>query len=234
MGEQHGRDDSADIEENLRREQDASEMNAEAHLLRVEAAEHPTGELRCEDFGDDRPGDEHGGHDGDDDGESFLRVLLAFFGEKSRIDGDECDGGGAAGDDVVEPVGQGESGDVGVGHLSGAESVGDVGLADVSDDAREGDGRHQQQRRGEGGVLVRGTEEAEKTHRLQSNASDGVVRELSAVRNRERQLGFGNQGWEIFSVSVIACLRQLRLICSRRFRVGPPRPSHSDIYWSSS
>jgi hypothetical protein len=55
------------------------------------------------------------------------------------------------------PVRQGEGGDVGVGLLSGSEGEGDVGLADVSDDAGEGNGDHQQQRRGERGVLVRRT-----------------------------------------------------------------------------
>ncbi len=110
-------------------------MNAELHLLGREAVEHPAGELRGEDLGQDGAGDEHRGHHGDDDGESFLRVVLALFGQKTGIDGDESDRGGAAGDDVIEPVGQGEGGYVGVGLLSGAEGVGDVGLADVSDHA---------------------------------------------------------------------------------------------------
>src|SRR5258706_2244052 len=148
-------------------------MNTELHLLRREAVEHPTGELRREDLGHNGAGDEHGGHHGDDDGECFLRVLLALFREKAGIDGDERDRSGAAGHDVVEPVGQSECSDVGVGLLPGTESVGDVGLADVSDYARERDGAHQQQRRREGGVLVRWAEKAQQTHPSQINASCG-------------------------------------------------------------
>ena len=162
--EQDRRNDSANIKEDLRRQQDAREMNAEPHLLGREAVEHPAGELRREDLGQDGAGDEHRGHHGNDDGESFLRILLALFRQKPGVDGDEGDRSGAAGDDVVEPVGEGEGGDVGVGLLSGAESVGDVGLADVSDHARERDGRHQQQRCRKRRVLVRWAEEAQQTH----------------------------------------------------------------------
>ena len=143
--EQHRGNDSSNIKEDLRGQKNAREMNAESQLLGREAVEHPTGELRGEDLGEDGACDQHRGHHRNDDGESFLGVLLALFRQKPGIDGDECDGGGAAGDDVVEPVGEGESGDVGVGLLTGAEGVGDVGLADVSDHARERDGRHQQQ-----------------------------------------------------------------------------------------
>src|SRR5271165_709998 len=202
MREQDRRDYSSNIEEDLCRQKDAGEMHAELHLLGREAVEEPGDELRGEDLGDYGAGYEHGGHYSNDDVESFLRVVLALFRKKPCIDGDECDGGGAAGDDVVEPVGQGEGGYVGVGLLSGTKGVGDVGLADVSDDAREGDGRHQQQRRRKGGMLVRWTEEAEETHRLQINASVGGGGELSAGWCRERQLWALRQGLGIFLVGV--------------------------------
>jgi len=188
MGKQDGGDDSSDIKEDLRREQDAREMNTELQLLGREAVEHPAGELRGEDFGYDGAGDEHRGHHSDDDGESLLGVVLALLRQKAGVDGDESDRGGAAGDDVVEPVGQGEGGYVGVGLLSGAESVGDVGLADVSDHARERDGRHQQQRRRKRGVLVRGTKKAQQTHLWQINASGGWWQSYRGGENRGRQL----------------------------------------------
>ncbi len=66
--------------------------------------------------------------------------------------------------DVVKPVWEGEGGYVGVRLLAGTESVGDVGLANVSDHARERDGRHQQQRCRKRRVLVRWAEEAQQTH----------------------------------------------------------------------
>jgi len=53
--------------------------------------------------------------------------------------------------------------DVGVGLRSGAEGVGNVGLAHIADHARKHHRRHQQQRGREGRVLVRGAEEAQKS-----------------------------------------------------------------------
>ena len=101
------------------------------------------------------PDDQHHGHHGDDDGESFLRIGSRFSGEEAGVDRDERDRRCAAGDEVVEPIGQGEGGDVGVGLRAGTEGLGDVGFADVSDDARDHDGGHQQQRCGKRGVLMR-------------------------------------------------------------------------------
>src|ERR1035438_10190051 len=192
MREQDGRNNSSDIKEDLRGKKDAGQMNAELHLGGREAVEHPSGELRREDFGEDCASDQDRGHYGDDDGEGFLRVRLALFGQEPRVDGDEGDGGGASGDDVVEPVGEGEGGYVGGGLLAGTEGVGDVGLADVSDDALQGDGRLQQESRGERGVLVRRTEETEQAHRLQSNAS-----ERACGSYRRDGIGNGNPDWLI-------------------------------------
>jgi len=129
-------------------------MNAEIDLLWCEAGEHPAHELGREDLGQDGAGDQHGGHHGDDDGESLLRILLALFREETGVDRDKSDRSGASRDDVVEPVGQSKRGDVSVGLLAGSESIGNVGFADVSDGARERDGRHQKQRGRKGGVLM--------------------------------------------------------------------------------
>ena len=97
---------------------------------------HPAHELRREDFRDDGADDHHRGHDRDDDGKGLLRVGVALFRQKPRIDRDECNGSRAPGHDVVKPVRQSEGGDVGVGLRPGAECEGDVRLADVADHAR--------------------------------------------------------------------------------------------------
>jgi hypothetical protein len=91
------------------------------------------------------------------------KVFCVLLREKTGVDGNECDGGGAAGDQVVQPVGDGEASDIGVGLGAGAESPSNVGLADISDDARGHDGRHQQHGCRENAVLVRGPEMAEQS-----------------------------------------------------------------------
>ena len=155
--------DASNVKEDLRRQQNAGQMDGQIHLRGRETVKHPAHELRRKDFGDDRAHDHHRGHDRDDDGKSLLRVGVALLREKPRIDGDECNGGRAPGHDVVEPVGQGEGGDVSVGLRACAEGIGDVGLADVADHAREHDRRHQQQRGRESRVLVRRTKEPQKS-----------------------------------------------------------------------
>src|SRR5271163_3945505 len=137
MGEENCGDDASDIKENLRWEKDAREMHTELHLLGREAGNDAMDQLRGEDFCEDGSGDQNRGHYGDDDGESFLRVLLALFSEEPRVDGDEGDRGRASGDDVVEKIGQGEGSSVGVDQLSRSEGIGDIGFANVSDDAGE-------------------------------------------------------------------------------------------------
>ena len=161
--EQDCRDDAADVKEDLCGQQNAGQMDSQVHLRGREAVKHPAHELRREDFGEDGAHDHDRSHDRDDDGKGFLRVGIALLREKSRIDRDEGDRSRAPGHDVVEPVGQREGGDVGVGLRACAEGVGDVGLADVADHAREHDRRHQQQRGREGRVLVRGTKEPQKS-----------------------------------------------------------------------
>ncbi len=129
---------------------------------------HPAHELGGEDLGDGCTHDYHGRHHRDDHRESLLRVGVALLRKEARIDRDECNRRRASGHNVVEPVRQGESGDVGVGLRSGAEGVGNVSLAHIADHARKHDRRHQQQGGREGRVLVRGAEEPQKSgHGLQ-------------------------------------------------------------------
>ena len=116
--------------------------------------------MRGEDFGDDDASDENGRHYGDDDREGFLCVGLTFLGEEACVNRNEGDGGSASGNDVIEPVREREGGNVGIDLSSGAELVGDIGLADESDDTGKHNGRHEEHGRGEGAVLVRRAEEA--------------------------------------------------------------------------
>ncbi len=192
---QHRGHDAADVEEDLRRQQDAGEVNAEIELIGVETAEQVALDLRSEDFGEDGADPQHDRHHGDDDGEGLLRVLFFVLREEAGVDGNEGDGGGAAGDNVVQPVGNGETGDVGIGLRAGAEGPGDVGLADVSDDARRHDGRHQQQRGRKGAVLVRRPEMAEETvhsRRFRRKTQIEVIRtkELPQIYAEERRCFF--------------------------------------------
>ena len=90
-------------------------MDGQVDLRGREAVKHPAHELRRKDFSDDRSNDHHRSHHCDDDGEGLLRVGVALFREEPRIDRDEGNRSRAPGHDVIEPVGQGEGGDVGVG-----------------------------------------------------------------------------------------------------------------------
>ena len=91
MREQNRRNHSANVEEDLGGEKNARQMNTEIDLLGSEAGKHPADELGSEDFGQDGAGNQHGGHHGDNDRESLLRVVLAFFGEEAGVDGDKSD-----------------------------------------------------------------------------------------------------------------------------------------------
>jgi hypothetical protein len=141
-------------------------MNAQLQLLGIEAAEHMAFDLRCKDFCQDGPDPQHHGHYRHDDGKRFLCVLFFVLGQKSRVDRNKGDGGSSPGNEVVQPVGDGEAGDISVGLRTRAERPGDVGLAHIADDAREHDRRHEQQRRREGCVLVRRPQQAQKAVHL--------------------------------------------------------------------
>ena len=92
---------------------------------------------------------------------ALLRFLVAAPRGVAGVDGDEGDRRGATRQDVVEEVGQVEGADVGVGMESGAERPRDVGLAQITDDARQHDRDHQQQRGRQLGVLMGRTQVAQ-------------------------------------------------------------------------
>ena len=85
MRQQDGGNDTADVEENLRRQQNARQEYAELELPRVEAVEHPAFNRRREKLGATDPDQQDGCHHRDDDRERLLRVVLALLGQKTGI-----------------------------------------------------------------------------------------------------------------------------------------------------
>ena len=176
MREKHGGDNASDVKEDLGGKKDARETRAERELLSREAVEHPARDLRCKNFGNDHAGDEHRCHYSNDDRESLLRFSFALLREEAGVDRDKSNGGRASSDDVIQPVRKRESGNVSIHLSAGAELVGDVRLADESDDAREHDRRHQKHGRRKGAVLVRWAKEARQRHGLNDHCRwKGVV-----------------------------------------------------------
>src|SRR5580692_8925454 len=91
---QHRGNYSPDVEQDLGREQNAGEVNAKIKLLWLEVVEHEPRDLRCKDFRQDDANPQNQGHHGNDYGEGFLGIVLSFFRQESRVDGNEGDGNG--------------------------------------------------------------------------------------------------------------------------------------------
>ena len=182
--EQHGGNHSTHIKEQLRRQQNAGQVDAKLHLLRIELGEEKARNLGRKDFRQDNPDSQHGGHHGDDDRESLLRLAFLFLREKAGVDRNEGDGSSSAGHQVVQPVGNCEAGDVGVGRRSGAERVGNVGLAHVADHPREHDRRHEQQGGGKSAVLVRRTKPAQQTCEPRDRSRFGAEFAIFTIKGR--------------------------------------------------
>ena len=66
-----------------------------------------------------------------------LAFVFVVVGAVAIEDGDEGDGGCAADEEIVDPLGKVEGDVVGVCVVARAELVGDVLVADEADDARE-------------------------------------------------------------------------------------------------
>ena len=150
---------------------------------------HPADELRREHFRDDRADDHHRRHHGNHHGKSFLRVSVPFFGQKSCIDGDECNRSRAPSHNVVEPIRQRKRRDVSVGLAARPEGIGDVSLAHIPDHPREHYRSHEQHRGREGRVLVRRAEKAEHFgHSCESGIFFQSLPERYGQRGRYREI----------------------------------------------
>src|SRR6202050_5825094 len=74
--EQDRRYHTADIKENLRRQQNAREVYAQIDLILRKSLHKPAYKLWRKNLGPNRPHNHHGGHHRDNDGECFLRVRV--------------------------------------------------------------------------------------------------------------------------------------------------------------
>jgi hypothetical protein len=151
--EEDGGEDSAAEEEELRGEKDSGDAGAE-DALRRRGVEIDAGEEWGEDFGEKDRGAEDDDHSVEDDGEGAFAFGFVVGGAVAVEDGDEGDGGCAADEEVVDPLGEVEGYVVGVGVVACAEFVGDVLVADEADDAGEQCGEGEEESGGGGGVAV--------------------------------------------------------------------------------
>ena len=151
--EEDGGEDSAGEEEELRGKEDAGDAGAE-DALRGGWVEVDAGEEWGEDFGEEDGCAEDDDHGVEDDGEGALAFGFVVVGAVAVEDGDEGDGGGAADEEVVDPLGEVEGDVVGVGVVACAEFVGDVLVADEADDSGEERGESEEEGGGGGGVAV--------------------------------------------------------------------------------
>ncbi len=156
-------------------------MNAELHLLGAEIGKKMARDFRGKKFRQQDAHAQHRGHHGDDDRESFLRFVFLVLREKTGVDRNEGDGSGAARHQIIQPVGNGEAGDVGVGCGPGAEGIRDIGLAHIPDHARQHDRRHEQQRGRKRSVLMGRAKEANQAGEAANRAR---FRRLSRIRHQ--------------------------------------------------
>jgi hypothetical protein len=126
--EEHGGEDSTGEEEELRGKKDAGDAGTEEAFGRG-GVEVDAGEERGEDLGEQDGEAENDGHGVEDDGEGSLAFGLVVLGAVAVEDGDEGDGGCAADEQVVDPLGEVEGNVVCVGGVSGSETPGDVLIA---------------------------------------------------------------------------------------------------------
>ena len=165
--QQHRRNHSAYVKENLRRQENPSEMNAKLNLLRrkppvrTRGAHKPAHKLRRKYLRQNRSYNQHRRHHRDDDGKRLLRVRLAVLGQKSRINRDECDRSRASGHDIVEEIRKCKGCYVGVGRSARPVGPGDVGIPRVAYHPRQHHRRNQQQSRRERRVCMRRTEKTQ-------------------------------------------------------------------------
>jgi hypothetical protein len=133
--------------EHLRRQHDAREVHRQRLRGRVEAGELQRDERRRE------PPEQRRG-DGADDGErpehrgeQVVGGALVAAGEMLGVERQKGDRQRAAGEQIVEQVGDLEGGIVGIGGRSGADSVGEQRFSRIAEHARQQHARRQQQRR---------------------------------------------------------------------------------------
>ncbi len=158
--ESDGGEDTAGEEEDLAGEEDAGHLRAERGLLGA-GGEEALGVDGRQELGEQDDGAEHEQHGVEDDGEGAVAGLVLAALAVAAEDGDEADGGGASDEEVGDQVRELEGDIVGVGARTCAEGVGDVFVADETDDAGEEGEAAEEYGCGACRVLVRGPEKAE-------------------------------------------------------------------------
>jgi len=142
-----GHQQPADVEEDLRGEDDPGEARGRGGLRRGEARQ---------DERDDLPGEQFPQHDEKDHGDSHHRgdrrerpqpLLFLPLREEAGEHRDERDGQRAARQEVVQEIGDGERGEVGVRLRGRAVLVRDDGVPRVPEDAGQEHRRHHHRRR---------------------------------------------------------------------------------------
>jgi len=112
----------------------------------------------------------------------FCASVSFFSARKAGIDRNERDGSGPASNQIIQPVRNGEPGDISIGRAPRSEGVGDICLAHVADHAGEHHGRHQQERRRKSAVLMRRTQETEQTDETLKPAGPHSTLQNSPIR----------------------------------------------------
>ena len=156
LGILHGAQDAALVKAELRGQHEAREEDDLALFLRSESRGDRRRELRGKDFAEDDQADQQEPHEGHDRGENPPGFVLAILGGVLGEDGNEGDAERGAGDQIIEEIGQGEGGVIGVGHGVRADLVGDGPLAKEAEDAGEQDSAHDDGRRGEDAAVNAG------------------------------------------------------------------------------
>src|SRR5439155_2838536 len=189
--EQRRRRQPAQIEEELRRQEDARERDRQLEVLGAQLAQVAGGDPRRRELERDDARHDDQRHDGGDDREHVVAARLVILLEVARVDGDEGDRERAAGHDVIEEIGDGEGGVEGVGGAGGAEQRGDDRVAQKAEHARQQDGQDEQ-RRGEADLLAGGG----RGHRLVIRQSRRRARLRAGLPDRrfDAEAGIGRLG----------------------------------------
>ena len=94
-------------------------------------------ELRSKEFASENESDEQDAHEGDDGRKDVPGLVFAVFGGIFRKDGNKRDAERRSRDQIVEEIGKGKGGIVGVGHGIGADLVRHYPFADETEHAAE-------------------------------------------------------------------------------------------------
>src|SRR4029077_6540228 len=123
LGVLNGAEDAALVETELRRQHQAGEENDPGFFFGLKAGSNELSELTGKEFACEHESDEQDAHEGDYGGKDVPSLVFPVCGGIFGEDGNERDAEGRASDQIVEEIGKGEGGVIGVGHGIGADLV---------------------------------------------------------------------------------------------------------------